>query len=131
MITKIIEATQHGKHEEAFQNWGKFMVMRPDYEWNRKSEVDAESNSLLRSIGWSVDHLWVLDLQTGEGACFRHGGKASHDLNEKHKVWVCPLFEPFLNWLYEQDVMDLTKLPDHVELPDAEFSMQGYRREGK
>jgi hypothetical protein len=43
---------------------------------------------------------------------------------------VCPLFEPFLEWLYEQDLTDLSTLPRRVELPDAEFSFTGYRRPG-
>lgn len=73
--------------------------------------------------------MWVLDLQTGEGAFFRPGGYAAADL-EKHRVWVCPLFEPFLEWLYRQDLTDLGQLPRLVELPDAEFAMRGYRRAG-
>lgn len=52
-----------------------------------------------------------------------------HDL-DKHRVWVCPLYEPFLNWLYAQDLADLDKLPDLVDIPDAEFQMHGYRRPG-
>ena len=98
-------------------------------EWQRTSLIDAPVR-LLRCIGWAQNDIIVFDLQTGEGARFRAGGLASADLN-KQKVWVCPLFEPFLNWLYKQDLSDLTKLPKHVDLPDAEFAMCGYRREGK
>lgn len=71
----------------------------------------------------------MLDLETGEGALFLPGGYASADL-DKHKVWVCPLFEPFLAWLYKQDLQDLSKLPDLVDLPDAPFQWSGYRRSG-
>jgi len=86
---------------------------------------------LLSTRGWSHDHVWVLDLETGEGACFRPGGLAHADLN-KHRIWVCPLFEPFLEWLYDQDLTDLTVLPDLVTLTlkEAPFSMFGYRRPG-
>ncbi len=128
MITKIIEATN------GF-NWGKFMVAQftPD-EWARKSLIDADvgpiGRSLLRSLGWdaSVDHFWVLDLQTGEGAYFRHSGNASADLH-KHAIWVCPLYEPFLEWLYQQPA-DLAALPELVDLPQAESAIYGYRRKG-
>jgi hypothetical protein len=124
MITKIIEATNFDERG----NWGKFMVMKFDSEWGYRSAV-VEQTRLIDAVGWSRQHVWVLDLQTGEGACFRHGGRAEYDLN-KHKVWVCPLFEPFLVWLYDQDISDLTKLPDKVHLENAPFDMYGYRREG-
>jgi hypothetical protein len=123
MIAKLIEATNGP------QNWGKFCVMRFDAEFSHESRVDPRV-LLLRSRGWGCEHVIVFDLETREGAAFRPGGLPSADLN-KHKIWVCPLFEPFLAWLYQQDLADLTKLPDHVDLPDAEFQWQGYRREGK
>ena len=124
MITKIIEVTNNN------QNWGKFLVMRPDTEWSRRSEIDLLNNTpLLRLVGWTQDHLAVMDLQTGEGAMFRIGGIASADLN-KTKIWVCPMFEPFLTWLYKQDLKDLAALPDMVNLPDAPFEFRGYRRAG-
>jgi hypothetical protein len=129
--TKIIEAVQ-SKAEPG--NWGKFMVAEPDTEFGRKSAVNTEfSGSLLTSIGWTWQHVWVLDLQTGEGAFFKPGGLARADL-EKHRIWVCPLFEPFLEWLYEQfrkaDDLDLDELPEVVELPGAAFAFAGYRRPG-
>lgn len=125
MITKIIEAAQGPEGP----NWGKFMLMRFDHdEWQVRSSIDPEA-SLLRACGWSHDHLWVLDLQTGEGAFFRPGGSAHADL-DKHRVWVCVLFESFLEWLYTQDLRDLTALPDLVELPDAPMGTYGYRRPG-
>jgi hypothetical protein len=122
MITKIIEAT-NGE-----LNWGKFMLGKFDAnEWHYRSVVAEQP--LLRGIGTNPACLWVLDLQTGEGAYFRPHGNAHADLN-KHKIWVCPLFEPFLTWLYKQDVTDFDKLPDLVDLPEAEFAFAGYRRPG-
>jgi hypothetical protein len=122
MKTRIIEVTNND------QNWGKFMVMKPDTEWGRRSKIDPDLQmSLLRYCGWGPEHVWVLDLQTGEGACFAPHGMASADLN-KHKVWVCPMFEPFLAWLYQQDLSDLDALPELLNLPDAPFAMSGYRR---
>jgi hypothetical protein len=110
-------------------NWGKFMVARftPE-EWRYPSSV-SPNHFLLNAIGWDPKHVLVIDLQTGEGAIFRPGGFAPADLR-KHKIWVCPLFEPFLAWLYKQDLADLTKLPPHIDLPNAPFAMHGYRRAG-
>jgi hypothetical protein len=111
-------------------NWGKFAVGRPDNEeWSWRSQVGDSNWSLLRQVGWDQDTIWVWDLQTGEGAMFRPGGFAAADL-EKHRIWVCPMFEPFLTWLYTQDLSDLGALPQRVELPDAPFSFYGHRRTG-
>ena len=63
------------------------------------------------------------------GAVFAPGGSPSHDL-QKHRIWVCPMYEPFLNWLYKQDLTDLDKLPAMVNLKDAEFVLYGHRRPG-
>lgn len=149
MKTVFIEATNGP------QNWGKFMVARFDDEWKRTSEVLAKeivpayeramdrlglddiellrSIPLLRGVGWGRTDIIVFDLQTCEGAAFQphdgHGNAAA-DL-QKHSIWVCPLFEPFLVWLYTQDLSDLDKLPKHIDLPDAEFACYGYRRRGK
>jgi hypothetical protein len=110
-------------------NWGKFAVGRfSDAEWSYPSAVDSP-RLLLRSRGWSPAHVFVLDVQTGEGAMFLPGGSAAHDLG-KHRIWVCPLFEPFLSWLYEQNLDDLSALPAHVKLGDVPTSMFGYRRAG-
>jgi len=135
MRTHIIEAT-NGE-----QNWGKFLLGQfTAEEWQRRSVVDTGSKTpLLRAIGWGPDsdYTLVLDLQTGEGAVFRLGGHAGADLN-KHKVWVCPLFEPFLNWLYAYrnervatgDRDWWNGLPLHIDLPDAPFALYGHRRAG-
>jgi hypothetical protein len=135
--TKLIEAT-HGISGPG--NWGKFCVARFTTEWDRRTrvghttELAAHADSpqpLLPACGWGrgSGHVWVMDLQTGEGAYFRPGGHAPADL-AKHRIWVCPLFEPFLCWLYKQDLTDLATLPDVVELPDAPFAFHGYRRSG-
>lgn len=146
--THIIEVTNGA-------NWGKFLLGRMDQEWKLRSglfdvarevtddvlgegsydDMHAPSYSrpgtrpLLAQLGWGRDHLWVLDLQTGEGAFFRPGGLASADL-DRHKIWVCPMFEPFLSWLYQQDLGDITALPRGIELPDAPAALYGYRRSG-
>lgn len=124
MKTKFIEANNGPC------NWGKFMVAEfTAEEWAARSAVDG--NGLLAHRGWHPEmHKLVLDLQTGEGSIFRIGGYAKSDLNDKHQIWVCPLFEPFLTWLYTQDVSDIDKLPSHVEL-DAPFAFAGYRRTRK
>lgn len=105
-------------------NWGKFMLARfePE-EWDRPPTAPGVPPALplLETVGWGGRHLLVLDLQTGEGALFRPGGLPSADL-EKHALWVCPLFGPFLGWLYRQDLSDLDALPRYVELADADFA---------
>lgn len=126
MIAKIIEATQG-------DNWGKFLLGRFDEsEWARKSEVASGQRLLGGQCAWDRHHVLVLDLQTGEGAIFRPKGCVKADL-DKHAVWVCPLYEPFLNWLYEQDLTDIMTLPNLVTFKkeDAPFAMYGYRRPGK
>ena len=128
MISKFVEVTN------GF-NWGKFLVCRfsPE-EWAVRSKVDGEFG-LLAGRGWTPIHLWVLDLQTGEGAYFRPGGMAVADL-EKHQIWVCPMFERFLVRLYAEKgwCADITSIPDLVELTDEETmkasAMYGHRRPG-
>lgn len=84
---------------------------------------------MLDERGWTHRHLLVVDLQTGEGAIFALGGFAKADL-DKHKIWVCPLFEGFLNWLYSQKFEQLEELPSVVKLNDPKSALYGYRREG-
>lgn len=135
-------------------NWGKFAVARFEDEWRWRSglaevarritdeelgdnvweEVNDHNPArhlrpLLAQLGWGREHTWVFDLQTGEAALFRPGGLARADL-QRHAIWVCPLFEPFLTWLYTQDLADLSKLPHVVELPEAPAELYGYRRPG-
>jgi hypothetical protein len=122
--TRIIEAQQG----PAGLNWGKFMIGRLTSEWNVLSAA-GKGRPLLRACGWSrcPEKLLVLDLQTGEGAWFEAGAGAREEL-KKHRIWVCVLFEPFLEWLFAQDLSDLRKLPRAVDLPDAEPAWSGYRR---
>jgi len=126
MQTKFIEVTNGCK------NYGKFLLMRFDTEWEYRSAAPGcGGNPLLKSIGWNPNQIWVLDLQTCEGAAFCPGGCSKADL-EKHRVWVCPLFEPFLEWLYAELATKLfDDLPAYIDLPDAPFLMSGYRRQGK
>jgi hypothetical protein len=128
MITKIVELTN-------FLNWGKFMVAHFDREeWQLHSTVDPGSR-LLAGRGWSPRHLWVLDLQTGEGAIFFPGGSAQADL-ESHQIWVCPMFPVFLGWLYKhpEHCSDIRTIPAYLELTDKETNehsaLYGYRRSG-
>jgi hypothetical protein len=80
-------------------------------------------------VGWSRDVLLVLDLQTGEGAVFKPGGYVKDDL-DKHRIRVCPMFEPFLEWLYKQPLQDRQALPTTVNLGDVSLANQAYRRNG-
>lgn len=124
MQTKLIEATNG-------INWGKFLLGRLDTEWSARSAMsDATPIPLLRQVGMAPDQMLVLDLQTCEGALFsvRPGGLPQADLT-KHQIWVCPMFQPFLTWLYLQDVSDLDALPHVVELA-APAVLGGYRRPG-
>lgn len=125
MVTKFIECT-----EPTGFNWGKFMLARFTLdEWHARSAVDK--GHLIRQRGWSPDHTLVFDLQTGEGFLTPTNGLPRADLN-KHQVWVCPMFEPFLVWLYKQpQPLDFDSLPSHVVLPEGTpTAMSGYRRPG-
>jgi len=131
MKTFIFEATQ--KRRGGF-NHGKFGVgVFEEHEWAQRCILDGDQGldrSLLARCGWGQQHVWVLDLQTGEGACFRHGGFAKADL-DRHQIHVCVLFEAFLAWLYRQPLDKLSELPPLVTLPDVEPAMYGYRRGGR
>lgn len=120
MKTKLFEATSEGAL------WGKFLVGRMDTEWDYVSKIDHRG--LVRGRGWARQHLWVLDLQTGEGAIFWPGGHPALDLQKK-RIWVCPCFEGFLGWLYRQDLTDLDALPAVVEIPGGQTTAS-YRRPG-
>ena len=128
MQLHLFEATNGGA-EAIPLSTGKFAVGLPAEEWHWRSQISEFSGSILRELGWSHQHVWVIDLTTGEGAIFRHGGFARADL-DRHKIWVGPLFEPFLAWLYTQDVHNLGALPSLVHLPRTPFSFYGYRHPG-
>lgn len=139
MRTWFFEASQDVEGGAGPANWGKFMVGRfTDDEWRVRSQEIGRGQPLVSAVcGWSPGHLLVLDLQTGEGAIMRPGGSAPADLR-KHRIWVCPMFEPFLEWLWDRlrGVSEfgltpaLTMLAGTVELPDAPFEWAGHRREG-
>jgi hypothetical protein len=114
--THIIEASNGVNH-------GKFMLGRFDrQEWCTPSALPGhEGGSLLRQRGWGLEHIWVM--------IFKPGGLAKADLG-KHGIWVCPLFEPFLEWLYQQPGPLLSALPAYVDLPGAPSALSGYRRAG-
>lgn len=138
MKSKIVEAVGGGDF-----NWGKFMVLQWEAEdWDRTSvvvkEYDGRDRRLLPYIGHNAGDLTIIDLQTCEGAVFSPGGLASADLN-KHRVWVCVLFEPFLDWLYqfynthyanEGRPFDVLDIPDKLEFQSHPRELQGFRREG-
>src|SRR5271169_5489625 len=116
-------------------NWGKFMVARFDErEWTGRSRVDGQV-LLAGQCGWTPKHLLVLDLQTGEGAMFLPTGLAKADL-DKHRVWVCPMFEVFLGWLYDhpKHCADILTLPPLIELDPSKTrghnAIYGHRRPG-
>ena len=127
MKSKLIEATNG-------VNWGRFLVGVMAEEWERRPAVPGADygRPVLREAGWDPrgKDMLVLDLVTREGAVFSYGGYAHGDLM-KHKVWVCPLFEPFLDWLYQQpwEKVAALDLPDYTEL-QAPADLQGYRRPG-
>lgn len=115
-------------------NWGKFMVgiMDTELEWRSGvlEQVGGPSARLVDNLGWGDRHIWVMDLATGEGGLFRHGGLARADLNRR-KVAVCLLFEPFLQWLYRQPWEQIPGLAGQiVELSDSPAGFLGYRRPG-
>lgn len=121
METRFVEASNG-------LNWGKFLVGRFEAEeWALRSQVD--DRGLIYGRGWTPEHVIVWDLQTGEGSIFAPHGSAAADLN-KHRIWVCPLFEPFLIWLYDQDLTVLQELPSYIALPDTPGALFGYRRPG-
>ncbi len=91
MEYRFVEVTDGTLH-------GKFMI--GVFGDDDHAEREAFSGALLlRNRGWSRDHFMLFDLQTGEGALFRPGGRARFDLH-RTRICVCPVFEVFLDWLY-------------------------------
>lgn len=130
MITRMIECTDAAKF-----NYGRFMVgWFNSEEAGRRELIEGEPGQLLMHR-WPRNAFMVLDLVTGEGALFTPIGLV-YQLNEKHQVWVCPLFEHFLAWL-EQFLKEggdatvharLAELPATLELPTGEYALFGHRR---
>ncbi len=136
MDTKFVEAG-HGPHGG---NWGKFMVGRyTDVELAEPARFPGceRARRLVNLTGPGRQDIWVLDLQTGEGARFpiefASTTDVRHQLN-KHRIHICPLYEPFLAFLYGYiDAHRRTwweDLPRVVEMPAAEFRLFGRRRPG-
>jgi hypothetical protein len=109
MDTYFFEATNGFNH-------GKFAVaFFDDEEWERRSALPSvHGGRLLSALGWGRSardlHMWVLDLQTGEGMYVPVEGSADYQLDGLHQIRVCPLFLPFLRWLYGQDLTRLAEL---------------------
>lgn len=134
MDARFLEAGNGG-------NWGKFLICRYDaQELTTRSrypgcEIEPRPLVSLRAPGQQM--IWVLDLATNEGAAFYVGHVRAFDgplqLNGKHRVHVCLLYEPMLTWLFDfidhhpDDWWD--QLPDYIEL-DAPGGLYGYRRTG-
>ncbi len=134
MKTHFIEATQRDDF-----NWGKFLLCQYEpADWAHpvhlpiSKSLASQPQSLLRSRMRDPDGIWCLDIETNEGAYLRWGPRMHLDLNDKHQVWVCPMYEPFLEWLGSQhELGDITMLPHFLRL-DTDFgAVAGYRRSGK
>lgn len=115
MRTKLVEATQ----SPAF-NWGKFMLLQFDYDDAQYQSQISKHQRLLAAVGYQGDlkvWLWVLDLQTGEGAVFPvlNNGLLEYDIKE-HQIRVCPMYKPFLEWLYANFNGNLEDIPSIVEV---------------
>jgi hypothetical protein len=119
-------------------NWGKFLVARFDSEeWSRRTTFPGTDDlRMLQGRGWDYQRHWfVMDLQTGEGAMFPLDGSPDYDLKEKHAIWTCPMFLPFLRWLYDwyaEGHRDLAQLPPYVTFTEDEApsALAGTRGKG-
>lgn len=119
MVTHFIEASDGIAH-------GKFMLARLDgAELRVRSALPGFEGERLQRVGGArrLNHrsTLVLDLQTGNGAAFFIGtGYWRADLERTGPIHVCPMFRPFLAWLYGQDVGDapdsIRELPRYVEV---------------
>jgi hypothetical protein len=127
----FVEVSQDPGGQHGGGNYGKFMVARfSDEAWSYAAAIGG--GTLLRQEAWCPHHVLVLDVATGEGGLFPLVGIAQDDL-KKRKIHVCPLFPPFLDWLYAEHRrtgrLDVTALPAVVALPDAP-DIGPYRRPG-
>ena len=94
-------------------------------EWQRRGAIALDPYAsrvpLLTQCGWGPEHVWVLDLATGQGACFRPGGHAGADLEKRAGLWVCPLYRVVLAWFYQhKECWGLDELPECITLTDKE-----------
>lgn len=120
MVTHFIEAGNDLNH-------GKFMLGRLTREElaARSALPGFEEEPLVRVGGLrrlNARSTLVVDLQTGNGAAFFMNGYAVADLR-KAGIHVCPMFPPFLTWLYQQGLAegkgDITQLPRYVHFDMA------------
>ncbi len=140
MDLKFVEAGHPVDEHGLGGNWGKFGVGR----WTRQELAEktqypgCEGQRIASLHGWGGDHVWLFDLQTGESARFYLNNPRPVDVRSQlrtHQIWVCPMFEPFMVWLWNHvtvaglDWWDT--LPRTVELPaDTPFDVAGHRRPG-
>jgi hypothetical protein len=120
MVTHFIEASDGMMH-------GKFMLGRLDSaELGVRSALPGSEEDPLMRVGGrrrlNERSTLIVDLQTGNGAAFFIGGGLwIADLNRTGPIHVCPMFPPFLKWLYEQKVPDfpataIEQLPRYVRI---------------
>ena len=103
VITHLIEASDNAAY-------GKFLIARLDDELHASSALPGYEGSPLLRLGglrrFNENSTLIVDLQTGNAAVFfiSNGGSWEADLNRTGPIHVCPMFRPFLKWLYEQKV---------------------------
>lgn len=129
MKTKIVEATTGPQG-----NWGKFLIGQFDQdEIDTVSAIAPEYGSVLKQRGWwdPAQYFLMLDIETGEGSVFATWGDARADLH-KHRIWVCPLFQPTLARIRAMAPFAVADLPSLLELSfdEAPFAMAVPRRAG-
>ncbi len=128
MDTRFVEATNGFNH-------GKFLLGRynePEMAEHCRVGGEFGQYSVIRSQGFTRRDIWILDLATGEGAIFPLSGSGSADVH-KRRIRVCPLYEPFVVWLYDYVAKTpdwWNALPRLVALPDAPSALHGHRRTG-
>jgi len=111
------------------KNYGTFAVGRLGSEELRQESAYYPGSSALGQRKYDERKLWAMDMVTCEGAAFDPKADLVSQL-ERHQIWVCVLYEPFLRWLGQQDLRDLSILPRKVDLPDVPPALVGYRRTG-
>lgn len=117
MIVKFIEASDGTAH-------GKFMLARMDAELATRSGLPGYEDEPLMTVGgrrkFNSHSTLVVDLQTGRGAALALDPFSYTKLDEGGRMWVCPMFRPFLKWLCLQGLGmgagDITALPSYVEI---------------
>jgi len=113
MNTVFIEATSEAA---TGQRAGRFVVGRFTVrDLAQDSKASPDDLAVLAQLAWDPRRIWVMDLDTRQGAAFQPGGVAADDVRE-HGIRVGPLFVPFLGWLYDQDLSDIRALPRLVRL---------------